>query len=82
MKLRHTVLDSAYFSSSNDAKVVDSDNHLIISFEIERNRNSYISVSFLVVDLYGLECDIKTEINSNNKRMYDPSRILIQEKIL
>ena len=31
-----------------------------------------------VVDLYGLSCDMKSEFNSNNKRLYEKNRILIE----
>ena len=30
------------------------------------------------IDLYGLDCDMKAEFNSDNKRLYQESRLLAQ----
>jgi len=34
-----------------------------------------------VVDLFGLECDMKSEFNSDNRRLYAPDRRFARERI-
>ena len=48
---------------------------------MERSNDRYWPVAFKIVDLYGLECDLKIEFNSDNRRLYESHRILIQEKV-
>ena len=69
---------SFYLSPSKDSKINKDAFHLLVSFEISQKNNNYIPKSFKVVDLYGLSCDMKSEFNSNNKRLYEKNRILIE----
>jgi len=80
-KNHDTTQRSFYLSPSNDPKVVEDAFHLIVGFEIEREGNHYWPVAFEIVDLYGLDCDMKSEFNSDNKRLYEPDRILAQERV-
>ena len=38
-------------------------------------------VAFTIADLYGMECDMKAEFNSDNRRMYEPHRVLASVKV-
>ena len=76
-----TTQRSFYLSPTDDPKVTDNAYHLLVGFEIVRNGNSFTPVAFEIVDLYGLDCDMKFESNSDNKRLYQDDRILVREKI-
>ncbi|EYD74252.1 hypothetical protein Rumeso_04188 [Rubellimicrobium mesophilum DSM 19309] len=72
---------SFYLSPAEDPKVSDDGYHLLVGFEIERNGNLYTPVGFGLVDLYGLNCDMKAEFNSDNRRLYEKKRLLAKEKV-
>jgi hypothetical protein len=76
-----TTMRSFYLSPSEDHKVSEDGYHLVVGFEIERNGNLFTPVAFEIVDLYGLDCDMKAEFNSDNKRLYEPGRILAKERV-
>lgn len=76
-----TTQRSFYLSPAEDSKISDDGHHLLVGFEIERNGNFYTPVSFEIVDLYGLDCDMKAEFNSDNKRLYEKHRVLAQERV-
>lgn len=76
-----TTQRSFYFSPTDDPKVTEDAHHLAVGFEIERTGNEFIPVGFEILDLYGLPCDLKSEFNSDNRRLYDTSRILCQQHI-
>ncbi len=76
-----TSLRSFYLSPAEDSKVTQDGYHLLVGFEIERSGNLYTPVAFEIVDLYGLDCDMKAEFNSDNKRLYEKHRILAQERV-
>lgn len=80
-KNHKTTQRSFYLSPSESPKVIESAFHLLVGFEIERNGNLYIPVAFEIVDLYGLDCDMKAEFNSDNRRLYENHRILAQERV-
>ncbi len=71
-----------YLSPAKNAKVTEDGYHLLVAFEIEREGNFYTPIGFNLVDLFGLDCDLKAEFNSNNKRLYGTDRILAQEAVL
>ena len=77
-KNHNTTQRSFYLSPSEDAKITQNAHHLLAGFEIENNGNLYHPVGFIIADLYGLECDMKSEFNSDNKRLYSPDRIIAQ----
>lgn len=72
-----TTQRSFYLSPAEDHKVAEDGYHLLVGFEIERSGNRFIPVAFEIVDLHGLECDLKAEFNSDNRRLYEPPRTLI-----
>lgn len=88
-----TTQRSFYLSPSDDPKVIEEAYHLVVGFEIEdrgangrkdnrgRELRDYVPVGFVIVDLYGLDCDMKSEFNSDNKRLYEENRILTKESV-
>lgn len=80
-KNRQTSQRSFYFSPSDDSKVTSDACHLLVGFEIEQNENLFTPVAFEIVDLYGLECDVKSEFNSDNNRLYGEARLLVKERV-
>jgi hypothetical protein len=70
-------LRSFYLSPSDDPKVWEDGHHLLVGFEMERHEDKYWPTAFEVVDLFGLECGLKAEINSDNDRLYDENRKLL-----
>jgi hypothetical protein len=76
-----TTQRSFYLSPAEDPKVYEDGYHLLVGFEIERTGDLYSPVAFEVVDLYGLECDMKSEFNSDNRRLYAPNRLLARERV-
>lgn len=76
-----TTMRSFYLSPAEDPKVCEDAHHLLVGFEIERNGNFFAPAAFKIVDLYGLNCDMKAEFNSDNRRLYQPDRILAQERV-
>ena len=77
-----TTQRSFYLSPTDDPKLFENGYHLLVGFEIERNRNKYKPVAFEIVDLYGLECDMKSEFNSDNRRLYESNRLLFKEYVV
>lgn len=76
-----TTQRSFYLSPAEDPKVSGDGHHLLVGFEIQRKGNLYTPVAFEIVDLYGLDCDMKAEFNSDNKRLYEEHRILARERV-
>lgn len=76
-----TTQRSFYLSPADDSKVYEDAHHLVVGFEIERTNNEYIPVGFIIADLYGLKCDVKFEFNSDNRRLYEESRVLAAERV-
>ena len=76
-----TTQRSFYLSPAEDHKVTDDGYHLLVGFEIVRNGNLFTPAAFKLVDLYGLDCDMKAEFNSDNRRLYEQHRILASERI-
>ncbi|MCS1408257.1 MAG: hypothetical protein M2R45_01430 [Verrucomicrobia subdivision 3 bacterium] len=75
-----TAQRSFYLSPSDDPKMHTNGYHLATGFEMEKSGNNYWPVAFKIVDLYGLECGLKSEFNSDNRRLYEDHRILAQER--
>jgi hypothetical protein len=76
-----TTQRSFYLSPADDPKVFEDAHHLLVGFEIARDGDLYSPVGFEVVDLFGLECDMKSEFNSDNRRLYAADRLLARERI-
>lgn len=75
-------LRTFYLSPSDDFKVTQNARHLLAAFEIseinssDNPSNRFIPTDFKLVDLAGLYCSVKFEIQSNNKRLYSKGIIL------
>ena len=80
-KNHSTTQRSFYFSPTDDPKVTEDAHHLAVGFEIVRRGNEFTPVAFEILDLYGLLCDLKSEFNSDNRRLYDNSRILYEQSV-
>ena len=78
---RGSSLRSFYLSPSDDAKVWQDGHHLLVGFEMTRNGDEFTPVAFEIVDLYGLDCDMKAEFNSDNKRLYEAQRVLARKRV-
>ena len=77
----NTTQRSFYLSPAEDHKVGEDGYHLLVGFEIERNGTLFTPVAFELVDLYGLDCDMKAEFNSDNRRLYEKNRVLARERV-
>lgn len=81
-KNKRTTQRAFYLSpSQTHAKVTRDAHHILAGFEMERKGDEYRPVAFELVDLYGLSCDVKHEIQSDNRRIYRPERILHEETV-
>jgi hypothetical protein len=73
---------SFYLSPSEDFKITKTGIHFIVSFQmidegkVDDGNSKYIVKSWKILDAYNLECDVKYEFNSDNKRMYSKDMIL------
>jgi hypothetical protein len=81
----YTTMRTFYLSPSDDFKVTKDAIHFVVSFEIyvdgrSGSKNIYKTKGWKILDVYKLNCDVKYEFNSNNKRMYDKSMILAEGK--
>lgn len=82
-----STMRSFYLSPSDEFKVCKDARHLLIAFGIERIsisgsiNSEYRLRSFKLVDLHGLQCDVKYEFNSDNRRLYGSGMILADGKL-
>ena len=76
-----TTQRSFYLSPADDPKVSSNAHHLLVGFKMVHEGNLFTPVAYEIVDLYGLNCDIKFEVNSDNKRLYEDARILMREQV-
>jgi hypothetical protein len=81
-----TTMRSFYMSPSANPKVCNDARHLVLGFgvvatPVAAGRNSAYNVaSFKLIDLHDLECDVKYEFNSDNRRMYASNLVLASGK--
>ena len=79
-----SAMRSFYLSPSQSFKVSIDARHLLLAFGMEASAvsgsrdSAYIPKSYKLVDLYDLLCDVKYEFNSDNRRLYAPSMVLLQ----
>lgn len=79
-----TTMRSFYLSPSESFKVSVDARHLLLAFEMEAapvpgsQESQYTPKTFKVVDLHDLPCDVKYEFNSDNRRLYGPSTLLME----
>lgn len=67
-----------YISPSEDFKVTRDAFHLLLAFSTEEIEDGVYSLTgFKLLDLHGLECQLKLEFNASNKDLYDPASGLI-----
>ena len=71
-----TTQRSFYLSPSDDFKVVHDARHFLVAFEMDNEGQFYWPKTYTLVDLHDLSCDIKFEINSDNKRLYQKCETL------
>ena len=69
-------LRSFYLSPTKNPKIIEDAFHLLVGFEMMQKNKEYTPVAFEIIDLYDLDCDIKLECNSDNKRLYQEKSIL------
>lgn len=73
---------SFYLSPSANPKVCLDARHLVLGFgmkatQIDGSRDSFYTVaSYKLINLFDLECDVKYEFNSDNRRMYHENLVL------
>ncbi len=51
--------------------------HIAISYEMSRQGNEFTPLTYKLVDLYDLPCNLKQEWQSSNKELYAGKRILM-----
>lgn len=77
-----STMRSFYLSPSKDFKITKTGIHFIVSFQmiderkVDDGNSKYIVKSWKILDAFNLECDVKYEFNSDNKRMYSKDMIL------
>lgn len=82
-----TTMRSFYLSPSESFKVSVDARHLLLAFGMEASpiagsRDSmYTPRSYKLIDLHDLLCDVKYEFNSDNRRLYAPSIMLLQGEV-
>lgn len=73
-----STLRSFYLSPSDDFKVNKDALHLLIAFEVIKEKDSYFVSGWKIVTVDKLLVDVKYEFNSDNKRLYEEHAILIE----
>lgn len=78
---------SFYLSPSQSFKVCVDARHLLLAFGMEArpatgsSDSLYTPKSYKLIDLHDLLCDVKYEFNSDNRRLYAPSMMLMQGSV-
>lgn len=78
---------SFYLSPSANPKVCMDARHIVLGFgvtaqPIAGSRDSlYTAVSYKLINLFELECDVKYEFNSDNRRMYADNLVLASGRL-
>ena len=54
--------------------------HIAISYEMNRQGDEYTPLSYKLIDLYDLPCNLKQEWQSSNKELYADARVLLSGK--
>ena len=84
-----TTQRSFYLSPTEGFKVTKDAIHIVISLEIEWEKNItiekqnfsvYLAKAWKVVQIENIDVDVKREFNSDNKRMYSSENILAEGK--
>lgn len=83
-----TTMRSFYLSPSANPKVCMDARHIVLGFGVEAtaisgSRDSfYTAVSYKLINLFELQCDVKYEFNSDNRRMYASNLLLASGRLL
>ena len=83
-----TTMRSFYLSPSKNPKVCLDARHIVLGFGVQSkpiagSRDSlYTAVSYKLINLFELQCDVKYEFNSDNKRMYANNLILASGRLI
>lgn len=76
-----------YLSPPNDgkSKITTDAFHLVVSFEIQEDsregKNRYYPTAWKIIEPYGMPMNVKHEINSSNKELYEESRVISEGEI-
>ena len=79
-----TTMRSFYLSPSKSFKVSVDARHLLLAFGMQPSpitgsrESTYVPKSYKLIDLHDLLCDVKYEFNSDNRRLYAPSMMLLK----
>ncbi len=82
-----TTMRSFYLSPSANPKVCLDARHIVLGFGVQSepisgSRDSYYTaVSFKLINLFELQCDVKYEFNSDNRRMYADNLLLASGRL-
>jgi hypothetical protein len=86
----NTTQRSFYLSPSEDFKVNYDARHLLLAFEMDEGEivrigkestRIYRPVSYKMIALDDLSCDVKYEFNSDNRRMYARGKLILDGKV-
>lgn len=74
-----------YMSPSANPKVCRPARHLVLGFGVVSQphgaKSAYEAVSYKLLDLHDMQCDVKYEFNADNKRMYAKGLVLASGKV-
>ncbi len=79
-----TTMRSFYLSPSESFKVSVDARHLLLAFGMDASPitgsrdSTYVPKSYKLIDLHDLPCDVKYEFNSDNRRLYGRSMMLLE----
>lgn len=82
-----TTMRSFYLSPSANPKVCLDARHIVLGFGVKAqpiagSRDSfYTAVSYKLINLFELQCDVKYEFNSDNRRMYASNLVLASGRL-
>lgn len=82
-----TTMRSFYLSPSANPKVCLDARHIVLGFGVQAepisgSRDSfYTAVSYKLINLFELQCDVKYEFNSDNRRMYANNLVLASGRL-
>ena len=81
-KTEKSSLRTFYISPSQDFKVTRDAYHLLLAFSTDEvDPGVYSLTGFKLLDLYGLECNLKLEFNASNKDLYSEESGLVVEEM-
>ncbi len=79
-KSSNSAFRSFYLSPSAEFKISCDAKHLLLAFEMQQNEKNYMPISYKLITLEHLKCQIKHEFNANNIDLYTKESILLSEE--